>query len=89
MAGFIRHLFGLGSSPKRDPNDVRSTFLFVEPSFATGMGRIFDLWGGFDLYSISQTPQDADARAIYADWRVVGQDFRNAVLYEAHVQDVA
>lgn len=66
-----------------DPHDVRSTFLFAEPSFWAGMGRVFDLWGGFDLYAISRTPQEADFRALYADWRIVGQDMRDVICREA------
>ena len=83
MADFIHSLFGTHSYCPSDPNDVRSTFLFVEPSFWTGAGRICDLWGGFDLYSFSPTPDIADARALYADWRITGQDFRNVMVSEA------
>ena len=82
MADFIRSLFGI-EYETQDPNDVRSTFLFVEPSAATGAGRTFDLWGGFDLYSYSASPREADARALYADWRVVGQDLRTVMIAES------
>jgi hypothetical protein len=83
MADFFRSIFGLGSLKPTDPNDVRSTFLFTEPSFLTGAGRIFDLWGGFDIYYISRSPAEADLRALYADWRVIGQDFRDVMHTEA------
>jgi hypothetical protein len=82
MAEFFKTLFG-AKAAWRDPHDVRSTFLYVEPSFLTGAGRIFDIWGGFDLYSISRDGQEADLRALYADWRVIGQDFRDVVASEA------
>jgi len=80
MIRFFRFVFGFASSVDRsaDPNDVRTTFLFAEPSVWSGCGRVIDLWGGFDLYNFSQTPLEADLRACYADWRMVGQDMRDA-----------
>jgi hypothetical protein len=82
MAEFFRSLFGISNPQRTDPNDVRSTFLFVEPSFLNGAGRVFDLWGGFDLYSVSRNNEEANLRALYTDWRVVGQDIRNTVCSE-------
>lgn len=63
--------------------DVRTTFLFVEPSGLAGAGRVFDFWGNFDMYTISRDAIEADMRAIYADWRVVGQDIRDVVARES------
>lgn len=58
-----------------------STFLVVEPSFLTGMGRLGDLWGGYAYYSYrySPTPAEADARAIRHDWQQVGDELRAAM----------
>ncbi|MFZ0704677.1 MAG: hypothetical protein WAM71_03675 [Candidatus Korobacteraceae bacterium] len=53
---------------------IKSDFLFAQPSFASGAARILDLWGQFDDYNISNTPQEADESAIAADWIIVGQD---------------
>ena len=83
MAEFFRSLFGAKPAQPNDPGDVRSTFLFTEPSFFSGFGRIYDLWGGFDLYDLSRNVEQADLRAIYADWRVVGQELRDAIHCEA------
>jgi hypothetical protein len=58
---------------------VQSDFLFAEPSFMSGAGRIIDLWGQFDDYNRSDTPAEADAKAIASDWLVVGQDIQDAV----------
>jgi hypothetical protein len=58
---------------------VKSDFLFAQPSFASGASRVLDLWGQFDIYNISATPAEADAKAIAADWLVVGQDIFEAV----------
>jgi hypothetical protein len=58
---------------------VQSDFLFAEPSFMSGAGRIVDLWGQFDDYNRSDTPAEADAKAIASDWLVVGQDIQDVV----------
>lgn len=55
-----------------------STFLFARPSFLEGIGRIFDLGNTLNEYNRSQTPQDADARALASDWRVVGEEIASA-----------
>jgi hypothetical protein len=56
-----------------------SDYLFARPSFLTGMGRALDLGGVFDAYNDSPTEEDADARALRADWVAVGGDIKNAV----------
>jgi len=58
---------------------VKTDFLFAQPSFASGIARTFDLWGQFDTYNISATPVEADAKAIAADWIMVGQDILEAI----------
>jgi len=58
--------------------DVRTDFLVARPSFWSGIGRAFDLWGKFDGYNTSRTPEETDMRALYSDWRIVGQDLRDA-----------
>ena len=60
-------------------NKVKSDFLFAQPSLASGVARVFDLFGQFDDYNSSDTPQDADAKAIAADWLIVGQDIADAI----------
>jgi hypothetical protein len=58
---------------------VQSDFLFAQPSFASGAARVLDLWGQFDDYNRSETPAEADEKAIAADWLVVGQDILAAI----------
>jgi len=60
-------------------NKVKSDFLFAQPSFASGAARVFDLFGQFDEYNISDTITDADAKAIAADWILVGQDMSDVI----------
>jgi hypothetical protein len=58
---------------------VKTDFLFAQPSFASGAARLLDLWGQFDDYNGSETPAEADAKAIASDWLVVGQDIVDAI----------
>jgi hypothetical protein len=60
-------------------NKVKSDFLFAQPSLASGVARVFDLWGQFDDYNRSETTVEADAKAIASDWLVVGQDLSDAM----------
>jgi len=59
---------------------VKSDFLFAQPSFASGAARVLDMWGQFDDYNRTETTLEADARAIDADWLIVGQDLSDAIL---------
>ena len=66
---------------------VQSDFLFAQPSFLSGAARIIDLWGQFDDYNPSDSPAEADAKALAADWLVVGQDIGEAAsVCEAEVE---
>jgi len=54
-------------------------FLFVMPSFFHGFARTLDMWGSLNSYNQSATPAEADARAMYNDWAMVGEDLRLAI----------
>ena len=56
-----------------------ATLLFGRPSTASGVARLFDFWGCFDAYNISSNPSEADARALYSDWRTVGEELKEAM----------
>lgn len=58
--------------------DVRSDFLFARPSFWSGAARLIDLWGRFDSYNLGRSAEESDARALYSDWRITGQDLRDS-----------
>ena len=58
---------------------MQTDFLVARPSFWTGAARVLDLFGLFDRYNISRTPFEADARALYSDWSIIGQDIRQAM----------
>jgi hypothetical protein len=68
---------------------VKSDFLFAQPSFGSGVARVLDLWGRFDNYNISATPEEADSAALAADWIVVGQDICDAVKQTSPDQEAA
>lgn len=59
---------------------MRPDFLFASPSWLSGASRGFDLAGLYDEYNESPTGEEADAKALFADWRVVGQSLLNAVM---------
>lgn len=52
--------------------------LFAQPSFRSGVASIIDI-EGMTFYNTSQTPEEADHRAIESDWGVVGLDLRGAL----------
>jgi len=53
--------------------------LFSVPSFRTGVARVLDMFGLFDSYNVSPSPDDADLKAIRSDWAALGADFRAAI----------
>ena len=59
---------------------LTSDFLVAAPSFLSGAGRLFDWYGLYDLYNVSRNGREADARAMFADWRMVGQDIEETIL---------
>lgn len=55
-----------------------SDYLFAKPSFLSGAARVIDLWAELDDYNYSQDEVEADARAMFLDWRVTGEDIARA-----------
>ena len=53
-----------------------SDFLFVRPSLIQGLGSVVDLAGVAEEgnYNLSKSTEEADYRALAADWLVVGAD---------------
>ena len=54
--------------------------LFATPSLTEGIGRIFDFFSLFESYNIDKTEKEADTKAIYSDWKAVGEDLRFALI---------
>ena len=53
---------------------METDYLFARPSALFGMARLFDFFGLFDQYNGSRTPEEADARGLFVDWKMTGQD---------------
>ncbi len=53
-----------------------STFLFAEPSATEGVARIVDFGNALNTYNLSDTPKQADERALRADAAAVNEAFR-------------
>jgi hypothetical protein len=53
--------------------------LFAVPSWLSGAARSLDLAGQFDEYNESPTEEIADAKALFCDWRAVGESLLDAM----------
>jgi len=60
-------------------NQPSTTFLVPRSSYFTGAGTIWNISGFYYRYNRSQTPAQADMRALRSDWRMVGQDIASAL----------
>ena len=67
---------------------MKTDFLFAQPSFLTGIARLVDICGLMDDYHPRRTEQEADARGLYSDWRITGEDLLRA-LQTAEEEDAA
>jgi hypothetical protein len=54
-------------------------FLFARPSWLSGAARTLDLAGQFDEYNESPNEEIADRRALFVDWRIIGETLFDAV----------
>ena len=79
MSPDVAHLQLLYKASDEHNVDMRSDFLFATPSWLSGAARTLDLAGQFDDYNDSPTEEIADARALFLDWRAVGQALLDAV----------
>lgn len=60
-------------------NEVRTDFLFADESFLTGMGTVMDLAGSSTEFNTSETSEEADKKAIFSDWSMIGKDISNSI----------
>lgn len=49
------------------------------PSWLSGAARTLDLGSTFDEYNDSPNERMADTRAVFTDWRIVGESLMNAM----------
>jgi hypothetical protein len=60
-------------------DEMESCFLYARPSLIEGAARMVDLSGSLNVYNYSRNGSEADARALYEDWRAIGRDVRAAL----------
>ncbi len=60
-------------------DELQSDYLFARPSLIEGVGRIVDLPNSLNTYNYARNGAEADARAIYQDWKALGHDLRVAL----------
>ena len=58
---------------------IQSLYLTAQPSFLEGVARLFDFAGTMTVYNESRSPDEADIRALRADWQALGDDMRFAI----------
>ena len=54
-------------------------YLFARPSFMGGASRVLDLFGTLQEYNRSVTPEIADQRAMFSDFRAIGADLERVI----------
>ena len=59
--------------------DHSTDFLYAQPSFLEGVGRILDFGDVLTEFNHSQTGEIADQIAIYLDYSAVGTDIYRAL----------
>lgn len=59
---------------------MASDFFFVRPSLARGVARLLDIRGtlGRTAYNFSESPAEADTKALLSDWQVLAEDIAGA-----------
>jgi hypothetical protein len=55
-------------------NRLSTDFLAASGSLLIGMGSTFNLPGAYFSYNMAPSPHAADARALWQDFAMVGQD---------------
>lgn len=65
-----------------------TSFLVSIPSFVEGMARVLDIGGTLDAYNESETPEEADLRALKNDFLAIGEDFNIAIENERENSNV-
>lgn len=53
--------------------------LYARPSFWEGLVRLIDAAGTLNYYNYSNSPEQADIRALLSDWEAVGMDICTAI----------
>lgn len=60
-------------------NKYRTDVLFAHSGFFVSMGSIFNIAGKYFEYNYSDSPKEADDRAIENDWGIIGNDLETTI----------
>ncbi len=63
----------------------RTGYLFAAPSGLHGAARIFDYWGVYDDYNLSDEPENDLLLAIFQDWLTMEEDAHAALMASSGV----
>ena len=56
--------------------NYRTDFLLPKNNFLVGLGSVLNIAGAYFNYNYSKSEKDADYKAMYSDWKNVGEDFK-------------
>lgn len=74
---------GRFSFSRRGPDfscpDPPTDYLVVRPNLLDGIASIADVFGSRWSYNYSPSEEEADARAMWLDWAVIGSDLNRAM----------
>ena len=57
----------------------KRNFLFARPSFLKGVGSILNIGATGKVYNSARSVAEADLKAIRSDWKIIGNDMREAL----------
>lgn len=58
---------------------MKTLFLAADSSPLFGAARVLDLCAVFDQYNTSGSEEEADSKALFWDWVMVGEDLNKAI----------
>lgn len=53
---------------------IDTNYIFPQTDFLTGAGSVMNIGGNYYVFKMSQTPEEADFRALRSDWSTIGND---------------
>lgn len=56
----------------------RTDFLLPKNNFIIGLGSVLNIRGSYFEYNYSKSEKEADLKALYSDWKNIGDDFKEA-----------
>lgn len=63
---------------KKKKETYRTDFLLPKNNFLVGLGSVLNIAGAYFTYNYSKSENEADLKAIYSDWKNIGDDFKKS-----------